>query len=92
MRPYHWWDNIIVGTNCLRPLLIASAAHLYVRESHKYKMHPISMLLASGSSEIVKYRISSCSKYLILLLVIKLRNVIFYSWVSLRQTNLQDIL
>ncbi|TRU81645.1 MAG: hypothetical protein EWV76_21070 [Microcystis novacekii Mn_MB_F_20050700_S1] len=32
--------NIIVGANCIRPLLITSAAHLYVRESHKYKMHP----------------------------------------------------
>ena len=36
VRPYHWRDNIIVGANGIRPLLITSAAHLYVRESHKY--------------------------------------------------------
>ncbi|GBL15049.1 hypothetical protein MTo_02358 [Microcystis aeruginosa NIES-1211] len=35
MRPYHWRDNIIVGANCIRPLLITAAANQYVRESHK---------------------------------------------------------
>ncbi len=40
MRPYHLRDNIIVGANCIRPLLITSAAHLYVRESLTYEMHP----------------------------------------------------
>ncbi len=29
MRPYHWRDNMIVGANCIRPLLITSAAHHY---------------------------------------------------------------
>ncbi|MEA5533595.1 hypothetical protein [Crocosphaera sp. XPORK-15E] len=24
MRPYHWGNNIIVGANCIRPLLITS--------------------------------------------------------------------
>jgi len=27
MRPYYWGDNVIVGANCIRPLLITSAAH-----------------------------------------------------------------
>jgi hypothetical protein len=44
MRPYHWHDNIIVGANGIRPLLITSAANLYVRESHKDKMHPVILI------------------------------------------------
>jgi hypothetical protein len=35
MRPYHWRNNIIVGANCIRPLLITFTAHLYVRESQR---------------------------------------------------------
>jgi hypothetical protein len=27
VRPYHWRDNIIVGANRIRPLLITFAAH-----------------------------------------------------------------
>ncbi|MFM7791782.1 MAG: hypothetical protein ACKO90_27990, partial [Microcystis panniformis] len=40
MRPYHERNNIIVGANCIRPLLITAAAHLYVRESYQYEMQP----------------------------------------------------
>ena len=31
--------RVIVGANGIRPLLMTSAAHQYVRESHKDKMH-----------------------------------------------------
>lgn len=49
VRPCHWRINVIVGANCTRPLLTTSAAHLYVRESHKYEMPPLSLSLFSFS-------------------------------------------